>query len=118
MSNSIILKSFVLGILMLPSTAGAGLRATATTIKREQEQSEQTPKLRHAVNSNGSKVRKLKLTDDDDIQFYRYEVEHGYLTYENFESALTETQYDDQDDDYVFQEAHTIKDDLMDTEDL
>ena len=118
MSNSIILKSFALGMLMLPSTAGAGLRATATTIKREKEQTEQTPKLRHAVNSNGSKARKLKLTDDDDIEFYRYEVEHGYLTYENFESALTETQYDDQDDDYVFQNAHTITEDLMDTEDL
>jgi hypothetical protein len=75
-------------------TAAGGLRATARTTVKEKE-TVHIP-TRHATANQDTEV--LKLTDDDTIEFFKSEIEHGYLDREWWDKALYASQYKDDDD--------------------
>jgi len=71
-------------------TAGS-LRASARSMEQQENSA-----LRDATAFQDTET--LKLTDDDNIAFFRDEIEHGYLDRKRWEDIMFASQYKDDDD--------------------
>ena len=92
-TNIALLFSFSLcAQLNVATAAGGGLRATARSTVQQENSS-----LRDAT-AAFQDTETLKLTDDDEIAFFKYEVEHGYLDRKHWEDTVAAYQYKDDDD--------------------
>jgi hypothetical protein len=78
-------------------TNAAGLRATAI-----QEKEDIVNQEHHALHNDldaisDQEIDILRLTDDDDLEFFKSEIEHGYLSRNDFDKAMLASQFADDD---------------------
>jgi len=104
--NIILISLCSLSAKLLVVTA-AGLRATAirTTIRKIKDLDHHV--LHHATADQKTEV--LRLTDDDNIAFFKDEIERGYLGRKDFDQALFASQLAD-DDDFVLEDDDQYRD--------
>lgn len=81
----------------------AGLRATALH-EKEDIVNQEHHALHHDLDAiSNQEIDMLRLTDDDDLEFFKSEIEHGYLSRNDFDKAMLASQF--ADDDGVEMEA-------------
>ena len=92
--NTILILSFSLSAKLYVVT-GAGLRSTAARTTIQEKKDIDHHAIRHATADQKTDV--LKLTDDDNIAFFKDEIDRGYLGRKDFDRALLASQLDDDD---------------------
>jgi hypothetical protein len=86
---------FLFSIYADVAVNAAGLRATSAKRTIQEKKDVNHHALRHATSNQETEV--LRLTDDDDIEFFKSEIEHGYLGRNEFDKAMLASQIADDD---------------------